>query len=250
MQIYDKDFHHKGLSKSHSSYFSPNPDNRGKNEVSFQKKKNREREEEHLQIRGEKLVSPNESNISFKMEGKKECSCRGTNLNCYKCNGSGFVEKNYINPLLIEPVNFPENKNSSSNTQATIIKLTTKKVLEGMFKCPYCELKYEKNSSLKIHIENVHKSNNIKIIKASKPRIIKEKKNLLDTNIFDKKTINKNIAEKIKNKNEIIPSKKLKESTITDFKPKKDGLKIVNKINKKDKPISISDLASKGWTIK
>ncbi len=52
MQIYDNDFHHKGLSKSHSSYFSPNPDNRSKNEVSFQKKKNREREEKHLQIRG------------------------------------------------------------------------------------------------------------------------------------------------------------------------------------------------------
>lgn len=67
MQIYDNDFHHKGLSKSHSSYFSPNPDNRSKNEVSFQKKKNREREEKHLQIRGEKLVSPNESNISFKL---------------------------------------------------------------------------------------------------------------------------------------------------------------------------------------
>lgn len=250
MQIYDNDFHHKGLSKSHSSYFSPNPDNRSKNEVSFQKKKNREREEKHLQIRGEKLVSPNESNISFKLEGKRECTCRGTNLNCYKCNGSGFVEKDYVDSLLIEPVKLSEIKSNVINTEITVIKLTTKKVIEGLFKCPYCELKYEKNSSLKIHIENVHKSNNIKIKKASKPRIVKQKKNLLDTNTFDKKTMNKKITEKIKNKNEIIPSKKLKESTITDFKPKKDGLKIVNKVNKKDKSISISDLASKGWTIK
>ncbi len=143
-----------------------------------------------------------------------------------------------------------EIKSNVINTETTVIKLTTKKVIEGLFKCPYCELKYEKNSSLKIHIENVHKSNNIKIKKASKPRIVKQKKNLLDTNTFDKKTMNKKITEKIKNKNEIIPSKKLKESTITDFKPKKDGLKIVNKVNKKDKSISISDLASKGWTIK
>lgn len=249
MQIYDKDFHHKGLSKSYSSYFSANPDNRGKNEVSLQKRKIREREEEHLRKRGEKLENPTESDISFKLEGKKECSCRGTNLNCYKCNGSGFIEKNYDDPLLTKPL-LSEIKTSLSDTQPTVIKLTTRKIIEGMFKCPYCELKYEKNSSLKIHIENIHKSNNTKIKRASKPKIVKQKKSLSDTVPFDKNIPNKKVVGKEKNKLEIIPNKKLKESNIKDFKPKKDGLKIVNKVNKKDKSISINDLASKGWTIK
>lgn len=210
MQIYDNDFHHKGLSKSHSSYFSPNPDNRSKNEVSFQKRKNREREEEHLEKRGVKLESPSESDISFRVDGKKQCTCRGTNLSCYKCNGTGFIEINYENPLLSKPLEKTDDYASDEKKTKTII-LTTKISKNPVFKCPNCEREYDKESSLKLHIEAAHP------IKYSRNTVAVNKSYRTD----------KKIKQKLFNK--------------------KDGLKVVNKIKKK---VTLNDLVNKGWTIK
>lgn len=245
MQIYDKDFHHKGLSKSHSSYFSENPDNRSKNEVSLSKRKIRERENEHLKEKGEKLESPNESVISFRLEGKKQCSCRGTNLNCYKCDGTGFIEENYDNPLLYEPILSQKTEINISNKQSVLIKLSSKESFQEVFKCPYCEMEYLKNSSLKIHIQNLHQQHfkNEKMKNSWKQRFSKNDR------LFDNIHIDKsNKKEKTKNNSDDnVINFKHKIEKINTYKSKNKGLKVVNKINKK---ATISDLVNKGWTIK
>lgn len=245
MQIYDKDFHHKGLSKSHSSYFSENPDNRSKNEVSSFKRKIRERENEHLKEKGEKLESPNESVISFRLEGKKQCSCRGTNLNCYKCDGTGFIEENYDNPLLYEPILSQKTEINISNKQSILIKLSSKESFQEVFKCPYCEMEYSKDSSLDIHIQNLHKQHfkNEKMKNTWKLRFSKNNRLFDNTHI---NTSNKKQKQKNNSDDNVINFKHKSEKTNT-YKSKNKGLKVVNKINKK---ATISDLANKGWTIK
>jgi len=81
----------KGNEKSHSSYFSKNPDTRGKKEVNQKIKKIKEREYEHLLKKGVYLSS--KIDISIKTKTKIECSCRGENENCYKCDGSGLLDR-------------------------------------------------------------------------------------------------------------------------------------------------------------
>lgn len=252
MQIYDNNFHHKGLSKSHSSYFSANPDNRNKNEVFPEKRKIREREENHLKIRGQKLESPNESDISFKIEGKKQCICRGTNSNCYRCNGTGFIEDNYDNPLLCEPIKSQKTEIDSSDKQSSLIKLSSKKLSQEIFKCPYCQMEYSRESSLKIHMENFHgrysRINKIKTpVKVQKEeKLVQNNQNKIKCEYCNKKLNSKNALKKHINKKHL-EKLEVKEKTIKEYIRKKNGLRIVNKLNKKP---TIEDLANKGWIIK
>lgn len=256
MQIYNNDFHHKGLSKSYSSYFSSNPDNRSKNEVSISKRKIRERENEHLKEKGEKLESPNESDISFKLEGKKQCSCRGTNLNCYKCDGTGFIEDNYDNPLLYEPIKSQKTEIHSSEKQLVLIKLSSKKLSQEVFNCPYCKMVYTKESSLNIHIENLHgrysRINKIKTLTKlqkeekqirKKEKLIQKNLNKIECEYCNKKLNSENALKKHMNKKHL-EKLETKEKVTKEFVPQRDSVKIAHK------KYTIEDLANKGWIIK
>ena len=239
MQIYNQDFHFKGRSKSYCASFSPNPDNRSKYEISPEKRKIRDREKTHIENRGEKLENPNEATISFKLERKKECSCRGTNVNCYKCNRTGFIEISHETPLLEEPVQNTNFCKSYMTKKPKIINLSSKATVhKTSYKCPYCEREYEQESYLKTHIDNIHKKTKKydKSIKSKKFSTSKKSK---------WKSIDKIIGEKSSDEKTYIQFEK-KDIDKNHMSTKKD-FKVSNGGNIQN---TIESLASKGWNIK
>ena len=241
MQLYKDGFHFKGNIKSHSSYFSSNPDNRSKNEISVQKRKNKDREEEHIKIRGEKLDSKNESDISYKIEGKKQCSCRGTNLNCYKCNGSGFVEEDFESLLLCKPIIKKEPDDKKKFSQNKVIKLSSKNLKKSKYKCPYCKREHNGEESLRTHINNIHKKQK-KNIKSQ------ENQSSFYCKYCNKKLKGKKALRDHINSNHSAVSNNQIQMKIKKYKKKqKDGLKIVKKRNEN---YSVKDFVEKGWTLK